>query len=73
MVRYKVDYLTDTQERILAVIRRRIAEDGVAPTVAELAAELGRSVSAVHDQLGELEAKWAIVRQPGTPRGIRLT
>lgn len=73
MVRYKVDYLTDVQERILAAIRRHIAEDGVAPTVAELGAELGRSVSAVHYQLRELEAKYAIVREPGRPRGIRLT
>lgn len=73
MVRYKVDYLTPAQERILAVIRRRIREDGEAPTVAELAAELDRSVSSVHYQLRELEAKHAIVREPGRARGIRLT
>lgn len=72
MARYKVDYLTDIQERILAVIRRRIAEDGEAPTITELAAEMGRTVSTIHYQLGELEAKYAIVREPGRPRGIRL-
>lgn len=73
MVRYKVDYLTDARERILAVIRRHIAEDGVAPTVAEISGETGRSLSTVHYQLRELEAKYAIVREPGQPRGIRLT
>ena len=73
MVRYKVDYLTDVQERILAIIRRHITEDGEAPTVAELCAETGKSVGAVHYQLGELVAKHAIRREPGRARGIRLT
>lgn len=73
MARHKVDYLTDVQERILHIIRRHIAEDGEAPTVAEISGETGRSASAVHYQLRELEAKYAIVREPGRPRGIRLT
>lgn len=73
MAQHKVPYLTDTQERILHLIRRRIVEDGEAPTVAELAADLDRSVSSVHYQLRELEAKCAIVREPGRARGIRLT
>ena len=72
MVRYKVEYLTDTQERILHVIRRAIVEDGEAPTVAEICAEVGMAVGSVHYQLRELEAKAAIVREPGRPRGIRL-
>lgn len=73
MVRYKVDYLTETQEAFLAVIRRRILEDGEAPTIAELRTATGRSTGGVLHQLRELEAKAAIVREPGRPRGIRLT
>jgi repressor LexA len=73
MVQRKVDYLTVTQERILSCIRQAILEDGDAPTVAELADQVGLAVSTVHYQLRELEAKAAIVREPGQPRGIRLT
>lgn len=72
MARYKVDYLTPAQERILAVIRRHIADTGDAPTVREIGAEIGRSTGGVVYQLAELEAKCAIVREPGVPRGIRL-
>lgn len=72
MVRYKVDYLTPAQERILAVIRRHIADTGEAPTVKEIGADVGLSVGGVHYQLVELQAKHAIVREPGRARGIRL-
>jgi len=72
MVRRKVEYLTDVQERILRHIRLAITERGDAPTVAELAAGVGMRPSSVHYQLGELEAKGAIVREPGRARGIRL-
>ena len=69
-----MDHLTDTQERILRAIRQAIADRGEAPTVAEIGAAVGmRSRASVHYQLGELEAKAAIVREPGRPRGIRLT
>ncbi|MGW4673439.1 LexA family protein [Streptomyces sp. NPDC004324] len=69
----RVEYLTDTQERVLACIRGFIAERGEAPTVAEIGAAVGmRSRASVHCQLGELEAKGAIVRESGRPRGIRL-
>ena len=73
MANHKVDYLTDTQERILRVIRDAIADRGEAPTVAEIRAETGRSAGGVHYQLGELAAKGAIVREPRRARGIRLT
>ena len=73
MAQHKVDYLTDVQSRILAAIRRRIVEDGESPTVAELGTELEMSAGGVHYQLGELEAKAAIRREPRRPRGIRLT
>jgi repressor LexA len=73
MANHRVDYLTITQERILSSIRQAILEDGEAPTVAELATRTGLAASTVHYQLRELEAKAAIVREPGRPRGIRLT
>lgn len=72
MARHKTEYLTDTQEQILRVIRLAIADKGDAPTVAEIAEEVGLRPSSVHYQLRELEAKGAIVREPGRPRGIRL-
>jgi len=69
----RVDHLTDTQERILRVIRQTIADRGEAPTYAEIGQAVGlRSRSSVHYQLGELQAKAAIVRDPGRRRGIRL-
>jgi repressor LexA len=73
MAQHKVEHLTEHQERILAIIRRHITDIGEAPTVAKLCAETGRNAGAVHYQLRELEAKAAIVREPGRPRGIRLT
>jgi SOS-response transcriptional repressor LexA len=74
MVQHKVDYLTETQERILRIIREAIVERGEAPSLVEIGAAVGlRSRSSVHYQLRELEAKAAIVREPGRRRGIRLT
>ncbi|MET7356353.1 LexA family protein [Streptomyces mirabilis] len=73
MARHRVDYLTDTQERILRYIREAITERGEAPTVQEIGERVGmRSRASVHYQLGELESKNAIVREPGRRRGIRL-
>jgi repressor LexA len=73
MAQHRVDYLTATQERILRVIRTAITDQGDAPTVAEIAAQVSMRPSSVHYQLRELEAKAAIVREPRRPRGIRLT
>ncbi|MFI9824432.1 LexA family protein [Streptomyces sp. NPDC052013] len=72
MARHKVEYLTDRQEEILRHIRLAITNRGIAPTVAELADLTGMQPSSIHYQLRELEAKGAIVREPGRARGIRL-
>lgn len=72
MANHKVEHLTDRQEQILRHIRRAIAVEGDAPTVAELAAAVGMRPSSVHYQLRELETKGAIVRESGQARGIRL-
>lgn len=74
MGRYKVDYLTEIQERILACIREAILDRGEAPTVQEIRDQVGmRSRASVHYQLRELEAKQAIKRERYRRRGIRLT
>jgi repressor LexA len=73
MGHYKVEHLTDTQERILRCIRTAIADRGEAPTVQEIGEQVGmRSRASVHYQLGELETKGAIRREPHRRRGIRL-
>lgn len=73
MARHSVDYITVIQEQILRIIRDHILDQGEAPTVVEIGAAVGlTSRSSVHYQLGELERKNAIVREPRRPRGIRL-
>ncbi|WP_030989965.1 LexA family protein [Streptomyces sp. NRRL WC-3744] len=70
---HRVDYLTETQERILRCIRQHIADHGEAPTMQQIGVAVGmRSRASVHYQLGELEAKHVIVRESGRSRGIRL-
>ncbi|MER6736503.1 LexA family protein [Streptomyces puniciscabiei] len=70
---HRVDYLTETQVRMLRCIREHIAAHGEAPTMRQIGAVVGmRSRASVHYQLVELEAKHAIVREPGCSRGIRL-
>ncbi|MFF7127194.1 LexA family protein [Streptomyces sp. NPDC008240] len=70
---YRVDHLTDIQERILRCIRAHIADHGEAPTYAQIGAAVGmRSRASVHYQIGELVTKHAIVHEPGRRRGIRL-
>jgi SOS-response transcriptional repressor LexA len=74
MANHKVDYLTSTQERILRYIRESITERGEAPTMQEMGKQLGmRSTASVHWHIGRIEALGYIAREPGRPRGIRLT
>ena len=73
MGHYKVEHLTERQEAILRAIRTAIADTGEAPTLDEIGAVVGLGRSAVHYQLGELEAKNQIVRESRRVRGIRLT
>ncbi len=68
-----MSFLTDRQTEILALIRRRLAESGLPPTRAEIAAELGfRSPNAAEEHLRALARKGAIELLPGASRGIRL-
>ncbi|WP_225827142.1 LexA family protein [Streptomyces naphthomycinicus] len=59
---------------MLRCIRQHITDDGQAPTMQQIGAAVGmRRRASVHYQLSELEAKYAIVREPGRTGGIRLT
>ncbi|MFF9025740.1 LexA family protein [Streptomyces eurythermus] len=52
---------------------RHITDHGKTPTMRQTGQEVGmRSRASVHYRLIELEAKGAIVREPGRTRGIRL-
>ena len=74
MANHRVDYLTSTQERILHCIRESIANRGESPTMQEIGKQLGMSSTAsVHWHIGRIETLGYIVREPGRPRGIRLT
>ena len=65
--------LTPRQGQILAFIRECIADSGMPPTRAEIAAELGfRSANAAEEHLRALHRKGAIELIPGTSRGIQL-
>ncbi|WP_308019980.1 hypothetical protein [Streptomyces sp. SP2-10] len=56
----------------LRCIREHISQHGEAPTMQQIEKAVGMRRSSVHYQAGELEAKHAIVREPGRSRGIRL-
>ena len=65
--------LTPRQSQILNFIRACIADSGMPPTRAEIAAELGfRSPNAAEEHLRALQRKGAIDLLPGASRGIQL-
>jgi repressor LexA len=65
--------LTPRQTRVLRFIQRSLAETGMPPTRAEIAAELGfRSPNAAEEHLRTLARKGIIQLVPGASRGIQL-
>ena len=65
--------LTPRQTQILEMIQDFIAESGMPPTRAEIAAELGfRSANAAEEHLRALQKKGVIELVPGASRGIQL-
>ncbi|HEX2138555.1 MAG TPA: transcriptional repressor LexA [Woeseiaceae bacterium] len=65
--------LTPRQAEILQMIQDFIAESGMPPTRAEIAAALGfKSPNAAEDHLRALQRKGVLVLVPGTSRGIQL-
>lgn len=68
-----MDKLTPRQAEILELIQRVIDEDGIPPTRAEIAGELGfKSANAAEEHLRALQRKGVIELVPGASRGIRL-
>ncbi|MDX1517214.1 MAG: transcriptional repressor LexA [Woeseiaceae bacterium] len=65
--------LTPRQRQILEMIQDFIAETGMPPTRAEIAAELGfRSANAAEEHLRALQKKGVLELVPGASRGIQL-
>jgi repressor LexA len=65
--------LTPRQREILRFIQTRIAEDGMPPTRAEIAAEMGfKSPNAAEEHLRALQKKGVLELIPGASRGIQL-
>jgi len=65
--------LTPRQRQILELIQETLAETGMPPTRAEIAAALGfRSPNAAEEHLRALEGKGVLELVPGASRGIRL-
>lgn len=68
-----MDELTDTQRRTHDFIRYYIRENGMSPTIAEIANGMGwKSSNAVHQHLTALENKGYLSIKRGSWRGIRL-
>lgn len=66
--------LTPRQQQVLELICQAIDNTGRPPTRAEIAQHLGfRSANAAEDHLQALARKGAIVLDPSTSRGIRVT
>ncbi len=64
--------LPETTERIYAFLCRYVAEQGVAPSVREIAAACFLNRTSVTEHLVRLEMLGRIERRPGRARAIRL-
>ena len=65
--------LTPRQKQILEMIQEFIADNGMPPTRAEIARELGfKSANAAEDHLKALQRKGVLDLMPGASRGIQL-
>jgi repressor LexA len=68
-----VNELTPRQREILKLIQDAVADRGMPPTRAEIAAELGfKSANAAEEHLRALQRKGVIDLIPGASRGIQL-
>lgn len=65
--------LTARQHQIVKYIYRYRKRNGLAPTLAEIAAELGISKVTVHEHVSQLEKKGALEKEPFLSRSTRLT
>jgi repressor LexA len=65
--------LTARQHQIVKYIWKYRKRNGLAPTLAEIAAELGISKVTVHEHISQLEKKGALEKEPFLSRSTRLT
>jgi repressor LexA len=64
--------LTQRQRDVLEALRRLHDEHGFAPSLREVAGEVGlASASSVHPHVVRLEERGLIERRPGQPRTVR--
>lgn len=65
--------LTEQQQKLLDIIKARIAEDGRAPTLQQMAEAMGvKTKSNIHRLLLGLQDRRAIRRLPGRARAIEI-
>jgi repressor LexA len=64
--------LTPVQQRVLGEIRKFIAKHGYAPSLRELADQLGRGLTSTAYQVDQLALKGRIRRVPNQPRAMVL-
>ncbi len=66
-------YLTERQRDVLRFIEQRIENDGVAPTLQEIATAFGfRSTASAQKHVAHLERKGFLLRQKHQKRGLEL-
>ena len=65
-----MEKLTRRQSEVLLSVRRYIEKHGFAPSLREIAAELGVSVNAVVGHLSAAARKGAVTRSARTARGL---
>lgn len=65
--------LTARQHQIVRYIWKYRKRKGLAPTLAEIASELGISKVTVHEHIAQLEKKGALEKEPFLSRSTRLT
>ncbi|MDC3379107.1 transcriptional repressor LexA [Planctomycetota bacterium] len=65
--------LTARQHQIVTYIWKYRKRNGLAPTLAEIATELGISKVTVHEHIAQLERKGALDKEPFLSRSTRLT
>ena len=62
--------LTEHQARTLDAIRTFVSDQGLPPTVSELAEVFGITTASMHDQISQLVRKGYLRRLPGKARGL---
>lgn len=68
--RPRIKTLTESQRRTLSAIERYIAQQGIPPTMQELAEMLDVTTSGAYDQVNQLVRKGYLHRRPRQARGL---